>query len=440
MGKYFGTDGMRGEAGVFLCAHHAFKIGRFLGGEAPDGRVVIGKDTRHSSGMLESALVAGILSSGASAYLLDVCPTACVSYITNKEGFDFGIMISASHNPYFDNGIKILNSSGEKISDELTERIEEFLDANDDGKNAKGEKIGKAHPYPQGVNTYKEYLKQTSQAPLFGLRIGLDLSNGSATDVAPEVFSSLGATVYKMSHEPNGININEGCGSTSPAALCAFVKENSLDCGFAYDGDSDRCIAVTEEGEVFDGDKIMYALAKSLKEKGELEENVLVTTVMSNVGLKKSLSPLGIRVKETKVGDRFVFEEMKSSGYSLGGEQSGHVIISKYASTGDGILTSIKLAELLAICAMPFSSLDAGLTLYPQVQKNIKVINKEGIMISDKLNAAIKDAESTLDGRILVRASGTEPKIRVLVEGRDKGECKRIAKRLESIILSEDKA
>ena len=442
MGKYFGTDGMRGLVGVELCAHHAFKIGRFLGKRLSlknGGRVVIGKDTRHSSYMLEYATAAGLCSTGANVYLLHVCPTACVSYITKNEGFDFGIMISASHNPYFDNGIKILNSEGEKLNDELILEIENYLDSKEENKDAQGENIGKIYDFSVGREKYLEYLKKCSQAPLFGLKIGIDTASGSAFAIAPKLFSALGAAVFQIDNEPNGTNINEDCGSTHPEALCKFVKENALDLGFAYDGDSDRCIAIDERGKVFDGDKIMYALACNLKKEDSLNKNTLVTTIMSNIGLKNALLKDGIYIKETPVGDRHVFEEMKRGGYSLGGEQSGHIIISKYAKTGDGILTSIKLAELVAIGASPLSSLASDLRLYPQVLKNVRVKNKAVVLNSNELNSKLEELKISLDGRVLVRPSGTEPIIRILVEGKDAGECKKIAKALESIILKEDK-
>lgn len=442
MGKYFGTDGWRGVAGNDLCALDAFKIGRFLGGELKKrgGRAVIGKDTRRSSYMLEYAVASGIASAGATVYLLHVTTTACVSYIVTNEGFDLGIMISASHNPYYDNGIKILNFKGEKIGDEEIAKIEAYIDrASDTIENAQGEEIGKIIDYYEGREHYRDYLISTSKRKFSGLRVGLDASNGSAWELARDVFDALGARTYTVGCEPNGVNINHGCGSTSISALSSLVRARGLDMGFAYDGDADRCIAVDSNGDPFDGDDILYALASDLHGKGELKNSTVVATVASNLGLKKSLEALGISTIFTSVGDRFVFEEIKKGSYSLGGEESGHIIISKYARTGDGILTSIKLAELAMNNGRDLRSLSLGLKRLPQISKSVVVKSKQKVVSSVRLGEEIKKAEARLvGGRVLVRASGTEPKIRVLVEGEPRELSLEIAKSLSRVILECD--
>ncbi len=441
MGKYFGTDGFRGMAGVELTAIHAYKIGRFLGAELQGrGKIAIGKDTRRSSYIFEYAAAAGIASTGCEVHLLHVTTTPCVSYIVLNEGFDFGIMISASHNPYTDNGIKVLNKDGEKISDELTEKIEAYLDLPcDNVKNATGADIGKIIDYYEGRERYKNYLISCAKQRLDGLKVGIDASNGSAWEIAGAVFDALGAKTYLIGAEPNGTNINEGCGSTHPERLSKLVRARGLDVGFAYDGDADRCIAVGRSGEVIDGDKILYILANELNERKELKKNTVVTTVTSNCGLKKSLLENGILTVETKVGDRFVYEEIKKGGYSLGGEESGHIIITKYASTGDGVLTSVKLAELAMKNGRELDALTSGLSLFPQISRSIKVNSKALVLADERLKAAKEKCEKTLrSGRILIRASGTEPKIRILVECENIDTCGEIASYLEKVVLECD--
>ena len=443
MGKYFGTDGFRGRAGVDLLSTHAYKIGRFLGyylkGEAK-ARAIIGKDTRLSSSLFEDAISSGLSSSGADVYKLGICTTPAVSYLSKSEGFDIGIMISASHNPYYDNGIKIIDSSGKKIDDEFISKIENYIDNEDFEKEfpfASGEKIGKIVDFSSELNKYVDFLYAASSVSLSGLKIGLDPSNGGGFDVCQAVFNRLGADVHIINNAPSGININEGCGSTHMEALCNFVKSRALDVGFAYDGDGDRCIAVDENGEEIDGDKIMYALAIDLKEENELKKDTVVTTVMSNGGLYKALSSHGISHVETKVGDRYVSEEMVRGGYSLGGEQSGHIIISKYLETGDGILTSIKLAELIKKKKRKLSSLTKEVKPFPQILKNVHVVDKNAILGSISVQKAKKEAEQLLkNGRVLLRPSGTEPLIRIMVEGEDKNECESVANMLENTIKS----
>ncbi|MBQ8546810.1 MAG: phosphoglucosamine mutase [Clostridia bacterium] len=445
MGKYFGTDGFRGVAGEELSSSHAYKIGRFLGWyfkkTGKKARALIGKDTRLSSYMLEYAIASGLSSSGADVCMLHVTTTPSVSYTVVHDGFDIGIMISASHNPYTDNGIKIINSSGEKIDDELIEKIEHYIDTEETDKGkipyASGRDIGKITDYSEGRNRYIAYLISTSRRSFKGLKIGLDPSNGGGFMISRAVFDALGAKTFLINDEPNGENINKSCGSTHIDALCEFVRLNSLDMGFAYDGDADRCIAVDENGKIIDGDKILYILAKDLKSRHELKENTIVTTVMSNSGLYSALSELGINYKETKVGDRFVYEEMQRSGYSLGGEQSGHIIISKYAQTGDGILTSIKLAECVIEEKSTLSKLSSEIILYPQILKNVHVVDKNAVLSAPIVKKALECARQRFDnmgGRVLLRASGTEPLIRIMVEGESKGECQKIVNELEYAI------
>lgn len=441
MGKYFGTDGFRGRAGVDLLSSHAYKIGRFLGlylkGEAKP-RAIIGKDTRLSSTMFEDAISSGLASSGADVYKLGVCTTPAVSYLSKTEGFDIGIMISASHNPYYDNGIKIIDSSGKKIDDEFIDKIENYIDNEDfekESANASGKEIGKIVDFSSSLNKYVDFLAKASGVTLSGLKIGLDPSNGGGFEICRAVFNRLGAEIYIINNAPNGININEKCGSTHIEALCDFVKAKSLDVGFAYDGDGDRCIAVDESGNEIDGDKIMYALALYLKEENELEKDTVVTTVMSNGGLYKALANHGISHVETKVGDRYVSEEMVQNGYSLGGEQSGHIIISKYLETGDGILTSVKLAEIIKRKNLKISELVNEVKPFPQILKNVHVVDKNGVLGSKSVQKAKKEAEVLLkNGRVLLRPSGTEPLIRIMVEGEDKSECETVANMLESAI------
>lgn len=445
MGKYFGTDGFRGKAGVELTSYHAYKIGRFLGHYLKEQknqrvRAAIGKDTRLSSYMLEYGVASGLASSGADSYLLHVTTTPSVSYITASDDFDIGIMISASHNSYEDNGIKIVNSNGEKVSEKLTDLIEEFIDSGDDLPFATNEEIGKIVDYYEGRNRYIGYLIGLSKSSFKNMRIGLDLSNGSAHMIGKSVFDALGAKTYVIGNEPNGININKNVGSTNIEALSEHVIKNRLDFGFAFDGDADRCIAVDEKGNVVDGDHIMYILAKELKSKGELKENTVVTTIMSNLGLIKAFDKLGINYKQTNVGDRFVYECMSREGYCLGGEQSGHIIMSKYATTGDGILTAIKISEIIADKKCKLSDLTKSFKKLPQEAVSVLVRCKEEAIRNERLQNACGKIEKSLknEGRILLRASGTENKLRVMVEAKKWEECRKYVKEIVDIISKEE--
>lgn len=422
MSKYFGTDGFRGEANVDLTVEHAYQIGRYLGwyfGRNQKAKIVIGKDTRRSSYMFEYSLVAGLTASGADAYLLHVTTTPSISYVVRTEDFDCGIMISASHNPFFDNGIKIVNSKGEKIETAVEQEIEKYLDKEtEEIPFARKEKIGRTVDYIIGRNRYIGYLISLATKSFKNMRVGLDCSNGSASSIAKNVFDALGAKTYVIHDEPNGVNINEGCGSTHIEALQELVKEKQLDIGFAYDGDADRCIAVDENGNEVDGDKILYICGKYLKEEGKLGENMVVATLMSNMGLAKSLEKAGISLSQTDVGDRFVYECMSNHGYSLGGEISGHIIFSKHATTGDGILTSLMIMEAVLEKKKTLGALTEGFRLYPQVLKNIRVRDKKEAGNHPKVTACRKEIEKELGaaGRIIIRESGTEPVIRVMVE------------------------
>ena len=435
MGKYFGTDGFRGEANVTLTAKHAFKIGRFLGwyycSRRNDGnraRIVIGKDTRRSSYMLEYALAAGITSSGADAYLLHVTTTPSVAFVTKHDGFDCGIMISASHNPFYDNGIKLLNDQGEKMDDETIARVEEFLD----GKSgippyAVREDIGKTIDFVEGRNRYVGYLISLGRFSFRGKHVAHDCANGSAWSIAPSVFRALGAKVSVINAEPDGTNINRGAGSTHIEGLQRFVVENHCDVGFAYDGDADRCLCLDEHGAVVDGDKIMYIYARYLQERGKLVNNTVVATVMSNLGLFKALDQLGIGYAKTAVGDKNVYEYMAAHHNNIGGEQSGHIIFSKYASTGDGVLTSLKMMEVMMAREKTLSELAAPVTIYPQVLENVRVTDKGMVMTAPLVKQAVEHAEALLQdsGRMLVRESGTEPLIRVMAEAADEETCRK---------------
>lgn len=422
MGKYFGTDGFRGEANVGLTVEHAFKVGRFLGwyfGQDYKARIVIGKDTRRSSYMFEYALAAGLTASGADAFLLHVTTTPSVSYVVRTEDFDCGIMISASHNPYYDNGIKIISGSGKKIEAEVEEKIEAYIDGKtDELPLATGEKIGRTVDYVAGRNRYIGHLISMATRSFKNTKVGLDCSNGSASSIAKSVFDALGAKTYVINNEPNGTNINTNCGSTHIEVLQKFVLDNGLDVGFAYDGDADRCIAVDEKGRIIDGDLIMYVCGKYLKEEGKLTNNTIVTTVMSNLGLYKAFDKAGIAYEKTAVGDKYVYANMCENGHCLGGEQSGHIIFSKYATTGDGILTSLMVMEVMMDKKMSLSALASEVRIYPQLLKNIRVSDKNAARENEAVQAAVKAAADALgdDGRILVRESGTEPLIRVMVE------------------------
>ena len=443
MGKYFGTDGFRGEANVTLTADHAYQVGRFLGwycgecrrraGDSDPARVVIGKDTRRSSYMFEYALASGLVASGADAYLLHVTTTPSVSYAARTEGFDCGIMISASHNPFYDNGIKLIDRSGEKMDEATIALIEDYLDGqlhvfDTDWPQlplAHREQIGRTVDWSAGRNRYVGYLISLGMFSFKGKKVGLDCANGSAWMIAKSVFDALGATTYVMGDEPDGFNINNGVGSTHIDALRRFVVEKGLDVGFAYDGDADRCLCVDEKGAVVTGDHILYVCGRHMKELGELPHNTVVTTVMSNFGLYRAFDRLGIRYAKTAVGDKYVYEYMSKNGCTLGGEQSGHIIFSKYASTGDGILTSLKIMETMMAKKKTLSQLCEGFTFYPQVLKNVRVADKAAAQADPDVQKAVAEVTAKLGdtGRILVRESGTEPVIRVMVEAESKDVC-----------------
>ena len=422
MGKYFGTDGFRGEANKDLTAMHAFKLGRFLGSyyssPARRARVVIGKDTRASGYMLEDALCAGLTSAGADAYLLHVTTTPSVSYVARTEDFDCGAMISASHNPYWDNGIKLINSDGEKMDDLVIERAEAFLDAEDTAPYAQRDHIGRVIDYAAGRNRYVGYLISLATHSYKGVRVGLDCSNGSTWQLGEAVFKALGADVYVVGNRPDGENINKGCGSTHIENLRRLVNDNKLDVGFAFDGDADRCIAVDERGQVVNGDRIMYIYAKYMNMRGKMGDTHVVTTVMSNMGLYRALDELGIGYEQTAVGDRFVYERMRERGDLIGGEESGHIIFRKYATTGDGLLTAIKVMQAMLAQKRKLSELHADLPVYPQVLVNVRVDDKQAALDDANVQAAKRAAEEKLggDGRVLLRKSGTEPVIRVMSE------------------------
>lgn len=441
MGKYFGTDGFRGEAGVDLTADHAYRIGRFLGHyyQKPQGaRIVIGKDTRRSSYMLEYALAAGITASGGDACLLHVTTTPSVSYVVRTDGFDCGVMISASHNPYYDNGIKLLNSNGEKMEQEILDKIEDYLDSSRELPFAQREHLGRTVDYVAGRNRYVGFLISLGLYSFKGMRIGLDCANGASWNIARTVFEALGAKTYLLGAEPDGLNINDGVGSTHIEKLRQLVLDKSLDVGFAYDGDADRCLCVDEKGNVVTGDHILYILGQYMREKDQLDNNTIVTTVMSNFGLYKALDKVGIGYAKTQVGDKYVYEYMAQNGCRLGGEQSGHIIISKYANTGDGILTSLKIMEVMLAKKQTLSELCRGLTVYPQILKNIRVTDKAKAQNDPEVKNAIETAEKEIGdrGRILVRESGTEPVIRVMAEAPTQEECENYVNQIIAAIQS----
>ncbi len=451
MGKYFGTDGFRGEANVKLTSEHAYRIGKFLGWyygarKGRKARIVIGKDTRRSSYMFEYAIVAGLTSTGADAYMLHVTTTPSVAYVTRVDSFDCGVMISASHNPFYDNGIKLINSRGEKMDDETTEAIEAYLDGDcarfgleGDLPLAVRESLGEIVDYVSGRNRYVGYLISLAAHSYKNYRIGLDCANGSAWNIARTVFEALGAKVWVINAEPDGLNINRNAGSTHIESLRRFVIENRLDVGFAYDGDADRCMAVDENGDVIDGDKILYIFAKRMKKEGRLKGNKVVTTVMSNLGLYKALDEEGIGYEKTAVGDRFVYENMQQNGYSIGGEQSGHIILSKYATTGDGILTSIELMEAMLDSKQTLARLGAPVTVYPQVLSNVPVKDKRAVLENDNVRAAVQAVSERLgdSGRVLLRESGTEPVIRVMAEAKDQETAEACVRELISVMKAE---
>ena len=441
MGKYFGTDGFRGEANVVLTVDHAFKIGRFIGSYySKNGacKVAIGKDTRRSSYMFEYALAAGLTASGADAYLLHVTTTPSVSYVVRTEDFSCGIMISASHNKFCDNGIKIVNEKGEKLNDDVLNLIEAYLDGDEEScPLATGAQIGRTVDYAMGRNRYVGHLIQLATRTFKGKRIGLDCANGSSWEMAKSIFDTLGAKTYVIHNEPNGININEECGSTHIESLQELVKAEQLDAGFAFDGDCDRCFAVDENGELVNGDKILYICGKYMRDIGTLDTNTVVATMMSNLGLFKALEKEGIQYAKTDVGDRFVYENMIQNGHSLGGEISGHIIFSKYAVTGDGLLTAIKLMEVMLESKKTLSQLATGIKIYPQYQENVRVVSKPEARADEEVVEAMQRITDILgeDGRIVVRESGTEPVIRVMVEAETDELCKKYVREVVHILI-----
>lgn len=443
MAKYFGTDGFRGEANEVLTVEHAFKVGRYLGwyyGQEHKARVVIGKDTRRSSYMFEYALAAGLTASGADAYLLHVTTTPSVSYVTRTEDFDCGIMISASHNPFYDNGIKIINGKGHKMEAEVEEKIEAYIDG-ETGELplAKKEAIGRTIDYAAGRNRYIGHLISLATRSFKDMRIGLDCANGSAFAIAKSVYDALGAKTYVINNEPDGTNINTNCGSTHIEVLQEYVKEKQLDIAFAFDGDADRCIAVDENGKVVDGDLILYVCGKYLKEQGRLEGDTIVTTIMSNLGLYKACDKVGIKYEKTAVGDKYVYENMMKNNFCLGGEQSGHIIFSKHATTGDGILTSLMIMEVMLEKKMTLGQLTEPVRIYPQLLKNVRVTDKKTARENPAVQAAVNAVAETLgdDGRILVRESGTEPVIRVMVEATTDELCEKYVDQVIDVIRAE---
>ena len=454
LGKYFGTDGFRGNANENLTADHAYKVGRFLGwyygelkrrsGDDTPARIVIGKDTRRSSYMFEYSLVGGLTASGADAYLLHVTTTPSVAYISRVDSFDCGIMISASHNPYHDNGIKLINGNGEKMEDSVIELVEAYLDGRLEAFGEKfteipfatGAKIGRSVDYISGRNRYVGYLISLGMYSFRGMRIGLDCANGSSWNIAQAVFDALGAETHVINAEPNGTNINNNAGSTHIEVLQKYVVENGLDAGFAYDGDADRCLCVDDKGGIITGDHILYIYGRYMKERGRLINNTVVTTVMSNFGLYKAFDEIGVEYAKTAVGDKYVYEYMKEHDCCLGGEQSGHIIFSKYASTGDGILTSLKMMQVIMSRGKKLSELAAPLVVYPQVLENVRVKDKSAAQADPEVQAAVKAAAEALGdtGRILVRESGTEPLVRVMVEAENEDICHKYVDSVVDII------
>ncbi|MDD6479506.1 MAG: phosphoglucosamine mutase [Oscillospiraceae bacterium] len=455
--KYFGTDGYRGEANKTLTSLNAYKVGRFLGwyyssqlsgkeGSSYRPKIVIGKDTRRSSYMLEYSIAAGITASGADAYMLHVTTTPSVSYVANQDNFDCGIMITASHNPYYDNGIKVINRYGEKLDDATTILIENYLDGNlaalgvssDDLPLATKDKIGRIIDYVSGRNRYVGYLISLASHSYKNLKIGLDCANGASWMIAKSVFGALGAQMTVIGNEPDGINVNLNCGSTHIENLCRIVKENHLDLGFAFDGDADRCIAVDENGNIVDGDAMLYILGKRLKSRGTLNKDTVVATIMSNSGLISSLENIGIKCEQTTVGDRFVYECMQTGDYTLGGEQSGHIILKKYATTGDGLLTAIMIAEEVCDSKLPLSELASDVKLYPQHTKNIRVKDKAAVLADKSVTEALKRVEEMIGGkgRALLRESGTEPVIRIMIECESREKCEEYAEIIASAVIS----
>ena len=456
MGRYFGTDGFRGEANENLTADHAYKVGRFLGwyygelkrqkGDDTPAKIVIGKDTRRSSYMFEYSIVGGLTASGADAYLLHVTTTPSVAYIARVDEFDCGIMISASHNPYYDNGIKLINGNGEKMDEETISLVEDYIDGKLEVFGQKWEEVPFAHrehigctvDYISGRNRYVGYLISLGMYSFRGIKVGLDCANGSSWNIAKSVFDALGAKTYVINASPDGTNINMNAGSTHIEGLCRYVVENGLDVGFAYDGDADRCLCVDEKGNVISGDHILYIYGAYMKERGKLINNTVVTTVMSNFGLYKAFDELSIGYAKTAVGDKYVYEYMTKNSCRIGGEQSGHIIFSKYASTGDGILTSLKMMEVMMAKKKKMSELAEPLKIYPQVLENIRVTDKKAAQQDSDVQAAVKAVAQELgeSGRILVRESGTEPLVRVMVEASDEDICRRYVDSVINVIRS----
>lgn len=439
MGKYFGTDGYRGRANDTLMLDKAIKIGRYLGmyyGKTRHAKILIGKDTRQSSSMFEMALAAGASASGATVYLLGVCPTPSVSFLIQKEGFDCGIMVSASHNPYYDNGIKLFNGLGKKMDPEVEALIEAYFESDDELPYAVDEKIGKVLDFSDGLQLYISWLREVNQVDLTGMKIALDLANGSATSTAVECLSEMGATLEVIHGEPNGININNHCGSTHPEDLQKFMRENDFDCGFAFDGDADRLIAVDEDGNLINGDYILHICGKYMKEKGLLKDNVVVTTVMANLGLYKSFEAHGILTDKTAVGDKYVFESLSKNDYKVGGEQSGHIIFKDYQNTGDGLFTALQLCKVMVDKKASLKELGADLFIYPQLLVNMKVKDKQSVLEDAEVNALIQSVADELgdEGRILVRPSGTEPLLRVMVEAKTDELCHKYVYRVVDFV------
>ncbi len=443
MGKYFGTDGFRGEANKNLTFEHAVQIGRFLGwyygaNQGKKAKIVIGKDTRRSSYMFEYALCTGLMASGADAYIMHVTTTPSVAYITRVDDFDCGIMISASHNPYYDNGIKLLNSNGEKMDEETILKIEDYIDGKLEIPVAERDNIGRTVDYVAGRNRYIGYLISHSKYSFKDKKVGLDVANGAAWQIAKGVFDALGAKTYVINDEPDGLNINTDCGSTHIEHLQKFVVEKGLDIGFAFDGDADRCLCVDEKGNILTGDHIIYIYGLYMKERGKLVNNKVVTTVMSNFGLYKALDKAGIEYEQTKVGDKYVYENMVKNGHRIGGEQSGHIIFTKYATTGDGILTSLKMMEVMLAKEKPMSELAAPVVFYPQVLKNVRVKSKPEAQNDPDVQKSVEEVAKALGntGRILVRESGTEPVIRVMVEAESDEICEKYVDQVIDVIRS----
>ena len=444
MGKYFGTDGFRGEANVSLTVEHAFKVGRYIGyyyGRGHKAKIVIGKDTRLSSYMFEYALAAGLTASGADVYLLHVTTTPSVAYVTRNERFDCGIMISASHNPYYDNGIKLINGNGEKMADEVTDQIEKYIDGQlPEAPYATGDNIGRTIDYSAGRNRYIGYLISLARHSFKGVKVGLDCANGSTWMIAKSVFDALGAETHVINNTPDGVNINTNCGSTHIEGLQKYVVENHLDVGFAFDGDADRCLAVDEKGNLINGDQILYIYGTYMKKRDKLTTNTIVSTVMSNYGLGVALKEAGIDWIQTQVGDRFVYECMRQGGHLLGGEDSGHIIFSKYATTGDGVLTSIKVMQAMLDQKQSLSKLAEPIKLYPQVLKNVRVTDKDAAIQNPAVQEAYQAAQKALEGsgRVLLRKSGTEPVVRVMAEASSVEDCNKYVDAIIAVMKKEN--